>query len=651
MEQSAPAAAAVSAPKPAAASKSAAPAASAPAAKPASVASAPSAVPAATPASGVIHRSFIFEDGKSGKFWTVKVKGSNLITIYGRVGSDGEKTEKDFNSDGACIQEAEKLIAEKTKKGYVEQAVSEPAATPAAGADPASAAQDAAWEAKVNPARKKLIAWVPEEIFAAVRFADGKTPAPNALRFVFAEHFLLASPIPLPECAEILAALDKKSVQQALKALYENWLSTGADAKKKAVLIPYCFYTPINELLALKKQIYDWIDASRGALAAFASECFAANGNDLAFLAVDEISQKAGNKQVKKAAQGALLRAAADLGITLDELLDKIVPTLDFDLNGKRIFDFGPRQFEATLQKDFSLALTDLSTGKPIKSLPAPNAKDDKEKADHAKAELSELKKFIKAVVKSQTMRLERVLIDGRPWKIEAWKKLFVENPIMRCFASGLIWGAYNDGKLIETFRYMDDGTFNTARDEEYTLPETAAISLAHPIEMGEETTTAWKQQLEDYEIIQSIKQLEVKVIPLKDDDIETEKNFGVKRYLGNTVPESALTGLAKKYDMERGPTGDSGSYYSYAFNDTWLGLTAAITFDGPYMGGGEPGELLYAYFYKLPGPDTEDPMDYGEIAKGAGLDPRTLPLRFVSSILSIFDNLLKAAESAEEDE
>ena len=54
----------------------------------------------------------------------------------------------------------------------------------------------------------------------------------------------------------------------------------------------------------------------------------------------------------------------------------------------------------------------------------------------------------------------------------------------------------------------MDDSSFNTADEEEYTLPNGASIGLVHPIELEAATLAAWKQQLEDYEIIQSIDQL-----------------------------------------------------------------------------------------------------------------------------------------------
>ena len=78
----------------------------------------------------------------------------------------------------------------------------------------------------------------------------------------------------------------------------------------------------------------------------------------------------------------------------------------------------------------------------------------------------------------------------------------------MHQFAISLIWGIYENGRLGETFRYMEDGSFNTVDEEEYTLPDEASIGLVHPIELTDEALAAWKQQLEDYEITQSIDQL-----------------------------------------------------------------------------------------------------------------------------------------------
>ena len=67
-------------------------------------------------------RHFIFQDEKSHKFWAVEQQGNELHINWGKVGTNGQSQVKSF-ADAAAAAKAElKLIAEKTKKGYVENA-------------------------------------------------------------------------------------------------------------------------------------------------------------------------------------------------------------------------------------------------------------------------------------------------------------------------------------------------------------------------------------------------------------------------------------------------------------------------------------------------------------------------------------------------
>lgn len=65
-------------------------------------------------------RIFIFQDAKSQKFWSIDVEGTSFTVEYGRLGTAGQTSKKDFDSEEKCQKEADKLIAEKTKKGYAE---------------------------------------------------------------------------------------------------------------------------------------------------------------------------------------------------------------------------------------------------------------------------------------------------------------------------------------------------------------------------------------------------------------------------------------------------------------------------------------------------------------------------------------------------
>lgn len=65
-------------------------------------------------------RVFVFKDFKSQKFWSIDVVGTDITVNYGKLGTDGQTQVKNFSTPEEAEKAANKLIAEKTKKGYVE---------------------------------------------------------------------------------------------------------------------------------------------------------------------------------------------------------------------------------------------------------------------------------------------------------------------------------------------------------------------------------------------------------------------------------------------------------------------------------------------------------------------------------------------------
>ncbi|EFN9845363.1 WGR domain-containing protein, partial [Escherichia coli] len=66
-------------------------------------------------------KTYIYQDEKSHKFWAVEQQGNELHITWGKVGTNGQSQVKSF-ADAAAAEKVElKLIAEKVKKGYVEQ--------------------------------------------------------------------------------------------------------------------------------------------------------------------------------------------------------------------------------------------------------------------------------------------------------------------------------------------------------------------------------------------------------------------------------------------------------------------------------------------------------------------------------------------------
>lgn len=76
-------------------------------------------------------RRFEFSEGSSNKFWEVSLDGNDVVTTYGRIGATGQTTIKSEATPDKAKATYDKLVREKTKKGYVEVGGAPAAAAPA----------------------------------------------------------------------------------------------------------------------------------------------------------------------------------------------------------------------------------------------------------------------------------------------------------------------------------------------------------------------------------------------------------------------------------------------------------------------------------------------------------------------------------------
>ena len=326
------------------------------------------------------------------------------------------------------------------------------------------------------------------------------------------------------------------------------------------------------------------------------------------------------------------------------------MPSLGFDEHMERRFDYGNRSFTVTITPALEMEIYDES-GKKLKNMPAPGTRDDAEKAAASYAEFKEMKKQMKATVSSQKQRLEMALSAERLWTVPAWQELFVHNPIMHQFAIGLIWGVYEEHKLVRSFRYMEDGSFNTEDEEEYILPgaqldqsESAPqgqpgtlqgqIGLVHPIELSRESLETWQQQLEDYEILQPIEQLNREVYRLTQEEQECKS---LERFGGMLINDLSLGGKLAALGWYRGSVLDAGGFYTYYREDVSLGLGAELHFSGSFVGSGSMGgEEVTVYdvrFYKA-GTIERGSYSYDAVEGEKRIPLKDIPPRYFSEIV-----------------
>ena len=489
---------------------------------------------------------------------------------------------------------------------------------------------------------KRSLAWAYQTPFSAVHKKNGEAATEEYLQAIILCYSSLGLRGVSEKAAVLAEDLEAGELAVYMNELFDKWLDAGAEAKKRWVLFASSIHGGQEIIGKLQHQIQEWPKHARGAIAAEAVQALSLNPLPQALLIVDGMSRKFKFKQIKAAAGKALEFAASQLGISREELADRIVPDMGFDKNGERIFDYGERSFKVVITPALEIEVYD-DAGKKLKNIPSPGKKDEEGKASAAYDDFKQMKKQLKMTVNSQKMRLELALSTGREWGREAWQNLFVENPVMHQFAMGLIWGIYENKELVQSFRYMEDGSFNTAGEEEYRLPEKGQIGLVHPIELPGDVKAAWEQQLEDYEITQPIEQLGRQVYRMTEEEAGKQR---LERFGGLIVNDLSLGGKLLNMGWYRGSVEDGGGFYTYYREDADLGLGVELHFSGSFVGGENEDITVYdARFYKA-GEIKRGSYVYEEADEEKAYYIGDIPARYFSETML---QLTKATASSQE--
>lgn len=264
-------------------------------------------------------------------------------------------------------------------------------------------------------------------------------------------------------------------------------------------------------------------------------------------------------------------------GWTMDELADRTIPTASLDETGTMQLDYGSRQFTASLSEELTITITN-QNGKVIASLPDANQSDDPDQVKQAKATLSNARKELKSVIAMQKDRLYEALCTQRTWRFEDWNTYLRQHPIVGRYCQRLVWTAYDDDKLISSFRPLADGTLTDHHDDEVTLNAETAVRLGHDETLAADDRTAWLQHFSDYEVEPLFQQFGKARFVLPDkmkDDTE------IKDFLGHIVKAFSLRNRLTRLGYTRGAAQDAGWFFEYKKTFLSLGIEATIEFTG----------------------------------------------------------------------
>jgi hypothetical protein len=327
-------------------------------------------------------------------------------------------------------------------------------------------------------------------------------------------------------------------------ALFRMWQSTGGIAKDGWVLDAVAL-TGTDEIAdRITPLILAWPSEGWHAKAVAGLSVLAGIGTDGALMHLHRISQKAKSTPLRTAAAARIGEVADALGLTADELADRLVPDFGLDADGSLRLDYGPRQFVVGFDEQLRPFVAD-GAGKRLKELPKPGTRDDASLGEAAYQRFSALKRAVRKISAEQVRRLEQAMVAGRRWTGADFRRLFVEHPLMWHIGRRLVWARFDgSGAVVGSLRIAEDRSFAGVDDEPVVVGDDDVIGVAHPVRLGAADLTGWAEVFADYEILQPFPQLGRPVHELT----ETERGAGrLHRFEGVTVPTTKVLTLDRR--------------------------------------------------------------------------------------------------------
>ncbi|MFD9741739.1 DUF4132 domain-containing protein [Umezawaea sp. NPDC059074] len=352
----------------------------------------------------------------------------------------------------------------------------------------------------------------------------------------------------LGRAEDVRSACDEESLARFAWELFEVWRTNGMPSKDGWVFTSLGLLGDDEAARGLVPLIRAWPGEAQHARAVTGLDVLAAIGTDTALGALNSIAQRVKFGGIKQRAREKIEEVAAGMGLTAEELGDRLVPDFGLDDAAKATIDYGTRRFTIGFDEQLKPFVLDES-GRRLKDLPKPGAKDGEgASAEHKR--FGQVKKDVRTIAGDQVVRLERSMVVERRWPAAEFRALLVGHPLLRHLVRRLVWVTDAGG----SFRVAEDDSFADVHDDTFVLPDDAAVGVAHPVHLGE-AVAAWAVVFADYEILQPFAQVERPVFRFAEAELSSRV---VDRVKGVEVEVGRLLRLTKGA-WERGAPMDAG--------------------------------------------------------------------------------------------
>ncbi|BAL89716.1 hypothetical protein AMIS_44960 [Actinoplanes missouriensis 431] len=361
--------------------------------------------------------------------------------------------------------------------------------------------------------------------------------------------------LPYPGLAAVRETLDAAALAEFGWSLFRAWESAGFPPKQSWVLEALAVIGDDDTVRRLSPVVRAWPGTGGHARAMTGLDVLYAIGSELALVHLHAISRKVRFEALRYGADSRVRAVAAELGLTSDQLADRLVPDFGLGDRSTLTLDYGPRRFGVTFDEQLRPIVMD-EDGRTRKELPKPGAGDDEALATAAYRRFSGLKKDLRSVAADQVRRLEEAMVVRRRWTGAEFRRLLVGHPLMRHLVRRLVWVTYDADRVVGTaFRVAEDSSMADVDDKAFAVSDDDVVGVAHPLDLAADVS-AWTALFTDYEILQPFPQLHRPVWRMTAEQAAQRR---LSAFVGVHVPVDRLLKLERRGWWRRSVPMDAG--------------------------------------------------------------------------------------------
>lgn len=358
---------------------------------------------------------------------------------------------------------------------------------------------------KTKGIRLPTAPWLKAAKLPALHTRQGDEVGELARSFLFQRQARERGGVVSEDVEPLLAHLDRSKNAAFAHALLDQWFASDMKASSRWALDVAGLTGDDTILDRLVQPIPQWCKQNAGKRAEWAVHAIALIGSPAALRMLDALTHRyrSQRKYVGAAASEAIRTLAAVQGISEDEIAERIVPDFGFDAACQRIFPSkSGGSITAKLRPDFKIVWQS-GDGKETASAPTGLTTADE-------TEARGMAKLLREALKSQKLRLEMAMVEGRRWPVETWKERFEKHPLFRLLAESLVWSVHDpDGKMLRTFRRYPNGILADANGEPEEFEGASSVGLPHPVNLDEATLAAWGAHLKRFKVKSPLAQID----------------------------------------------------------------------------------------------------------------------------------------------